>query len=80
MHKLLLILLASTSFALSAGAFAQTATPTQRNVQPTAQATPSGANPDKTAAPEQSKANKKSKKKKLKKKKGPQRQSKAITT
>ena len=69
MHKLLLILLVSTSFALSAGAFAQTAIPTQPNAQPAAQASPSGANPDKTAAPEQSKANKKSKKKKLKKKK-----------
>jgi len=64
MHKLLLIFLASTFFALSSGALAQTATLTQRNAQPTAQASPSGANPDKTAAPEQSKSNKKSKKKK----------------
>jgi Ni/Co efflux regulator RcnB len=67
MHKLLSLLIASVSVALTLGASAQTATPATSNAQPIAQQAP--ANSDKAPSAEPSKAHKKGKKKKLKKKK-----------
>ena len=64
MHKLLSLLVASLSIALTFGASAQTTTPATSTAQPSAQKAPFVANTDKAPNAEPSKAHKKGKKKK----------------